>query len=356
MTSTPDDGVAYCTPEDVQAAIDQADGIRLNKVIYQACRAASREVEGECHRRFYPVTGTVYPSFRHVAGDTLWMNSQDHEIIALDTLVVDGTTLTEGTDYYLDRPAGQGPPYTAIRLYRDATAAWPSDQRDIVAVGRFGGHCGSEPAGILASSIAAASTTTMTVTDSSVLGVGDLILVDAERVVVTGKASSATGATLSGNLTTDMSEVLIAVSSGALVHAGETVMVGAERMFVEDVAGNNLVVRRAVNSSTLAAHTAGDAVWAPRLCTITRGAAGTTAGAHGTASELFRNVPPSLIHEAAMARAIDYVEQAKAGYSRTAGAGDNRRESGGTGVQAAVAAAREAAYTAYGRQGRIGGW
>lgn len=351
--STPDE-VAYCTRELVQATVDQPDTYRLNKAIDDACRAGARELEGVLHRRFYPVTGVRYPDPRRVSGDTLWMNTMDDEILALDSLVSEGTSLTEGTDFYLERPGAVGPPYTAVRLFRDTAAAWPTDVRDLAGAGRFGGSESTVEAGILASSIAAASTSTMTVTDSSLVGVCDMVLIDSEQVVVVDKAASATGATLTGDVAADEAVRLIPVSSGALVCRGEMILVGAERLFVEDVVGNGLMVQRAQAGSVLSDLPSGATVYAPRLCTIRRGQAGTTAAAHATASTLYRNVAPSLVVEANLALAINYVEQGKSAYARTAGAGDHRRSTGGTGVAAAIAAAVDAADRAYGRHGRIG--
>jgi hypothetical protein len=353
LTTTPDQ-VAYCTREQVQAILDQSNATRLNRAIDDACQAGARQLEGVLHRRFYPILGTRYPDPRWVSGDTLWLNHMDHEIQALTSLTVDGTALAEGTDFYLDLPGGDGPPYTAIRLYRDTAQAWPTDPRDIVSVGSFGGSSTVDAAGILAASITTAGAVSMTVTDSSLLGVGDMALIDSEQVIVTEKSSATTTATLSGSVAADESVTTVPVSSGALVQRGEMILVGSERMFVEDVAGNNLIVQRAQHASVLAAHSASDVVYAPRLCTITRGAAGTTAVSHLTAAEVWRNRPPSLVNIANTALAINYLEQGKAGYSRTAGVGDNRRESGGTGVAAAVAASVEAARQAFGRAGRIG--
>lgn len=351
--STPDE-VAYCTREQVQETLDQADALRLNRRIDDACRSGSRDVEGHLHRRFWPQTGTRYLDPRHVAGDTLWVNDIDSEIIALESLTVDGVALTDGTDYYLDLPGGQGPPYIAIRLLRAAGRSWSLEQRGNVAVGQFGGSAGSAPAGTLAAAISTAAVTTMTVSDSAVFGVGDLLLAGTERMLVTGKAQTSTTATVAGTVDADDADTTIPVSSGALVNVGEMILVGAERMYVEDITGNTLIVKRAQGASVLAAHTTSDVVYAPRLTTVKRGAAGTTAATHLSAVDLTRNVPPSQVSEAAAALAINYVEQGKAGYTRTAGVGDNRRATGGTGVAAAVAAALESAYTTYGRKGRIG--
>lgn len=351
--STPAE-VSYCTAEHVQDALDNADAVRLNRLIAGACRAAARDVEGHLHRRFYPHTASVYLEPRRVAGDTLWVNDADTEILSLSALSVDGVTLTEGTDFFLELPGGNGPPYTAIRLIREAGRSWSTVQRGNLATGEFGGSAGSEPAGELAAAIASASVQTITVSDSSLVGVGDLLLVDTERILVWGKAYTTTTATVTGTVDAEESVTTIPVSSGSLVHAGERILVGSERMFVEDVVGNNLIVQRAQQASVLAAHAAADVVYAQRLVTVTRGAAGTTAASHLSGASLVRNLPPSLVVTASAALAINTLEQSKAGYTRTAGIGDNRRQTGGTGVAAAVAAALESAYDTYGRKGRIG--
>lgn len=352
MTTTPDE-VAYCTRERVQATLDQSDAPRLNSVIDAGCRSGSRKVEGITHRRFYPTKAVRYPDpAQHVSGGVLWLNHIDYEFMSLTSLVVDGTTLVEGVDYQLRPEVG---PHTSIKLLDGSSASWPTDLRSIVLTSNeFGASNRTAAAGALAAAIGSTSTTQMTISDSSLVGVGDLVFVDSERVIVVEKVAATTTATLTGTVDADSAVVTVPVSSGALVHAGEMILVGAEWMFVETVAGNNLIVKRAQQSSPLAAHAASDVVYAPRLCTIRRAAAGTTAATHDSAAALSRNDPPSIVQEVALAKAIDASEQGKAGYSRTSGVGDNRRESGGTGVAAAIAAAVDDLYTSYGRQGRIG--
>jgi hypothetical protein len=350
---TAPDEVAYCTREKVQKALDQADAPRLNSVIDDACRSASRDIEGACHRRFYPVTGIRYPEPYHVSGGVLWLNTRDNEVISLVTVVVDGDTLTEGIDYYLDGEGG-GAPYTALRLYSGASRGWSLQPRGNVLTGDFGGSGATADAGALGAAITTTTAVQMTVTNSAVVGVGDLVTVGSERVIVVDKSLATTTATLTGTVAAESSTTTIPVSSGALVNAGEMILVGAERMYVEDVAGNNLIVKRAQNASVLAAHAASDVVYAPRLCQIRRGAAGTTADDHLIGAALVRNLPPSQVSDTALALAENYAEQAKSAYGRLSGAGDNRRASGGTGVTAGIGAAVESLYRAYGRKGRIG--
>lgn len=345
------DEVAYCTREKVQKTLDQADAPRLNSVIDDACRSAAREVEGLCHRQFYPWTGTRYPEPYHVAGRVLWLNTRELEVCTLTAVVVDGTTLVAGTDYYLD---GGSAPYTALRLYDGSSRSWSTTPRGNALTGTFGGSDGTADAGALAAAITTTSAVQMTVTNSAAVGVGDLVLVDTERVVVVDKTLVTTTATVTGTVAAESAVTTIPVSSGALVNAGEMILVGAERMYVEDIAGNNLIVKRAQNASVLAAHAAADVVYAPRLCQIRRAAAGTTAATHLIAAALIRNLPPSQVVDVAAGLAMNYSEQGKSAYGRLSGAGDNRRAAGGTGVTAGLAAAKDALYTSYGRKGRIG--
>lgn len=341
------DAVGYTTRERIQATLEQADSVRNNRRIDECVQAGSRDVEGLCHRLFYPTSATRYPDPRWVSGDTLWVNDRDHEILALTGLLVDGTALTAGTHYYLDYAT---PPYVAVRLLRDSTAAWSVDQRSIVMVGQFGASADTAAAGALAGSLNGTATQ-VSVTDSSLVGVGDLVTIDSERVLVTEKLLIDTGVTVgAAGVASSTSATLVPVSSGAGIKTGELIMIGAERMFVEQVAGNNLVVKRAANASTLAPHVSTDIVYAPRSITIVRGATGTTAASHLTAAPLLRNNPPGLVQELATAYALNYLEQGGAAYARVVGSGDNARQATGGGVQSIEADT----YTAYGRKGRIG--
>jgi hypothetical protein len=347
MASTLDE-VCYTTRERVQQTVEQADSVRNNRRIDDCVRAASRDVSGRLHRRFWPQTAVRYPDVRWVAGSTLWLDHADYEVLALTSIVVDGVTFVENVDYYLDYQHESGA-YSAIRLIRESSAAWSSIQRGIVLTGTFGGSNGSDAAGDLVATINS-SVTQLTVTNSALAGVGDLLLADSERMLVTEKEFIDSTATVTGSVAASNATTTIPVSSGALLNTGEVILVGAERMFIESISGNNLTVKRAANASVLAAHASPDVVYVPRLCTVRRAAAGTTAAAHTAGADLTRNAPPSLIAETALALAINYVEQGASGYARTIGSGESERQASGRGIADVFADA----YTAYGRKGRQG--
>ena len=320
--------VAYCTREMVQHALGQSDTVRNNTGIDRAILSAARDIENTwTHHRFYPTTATRYPDpRRRLMGNILDLDHIDYEMCSIATLTTSGTALIEGTDFYLE-PEGD-PPYTSVRLFRSSSAAWPSDERSIVITGQQGASNATAPGGALAGAINA-SVTEMLIPDSTIIGVGDLVTIGSERVIVTGKTLTTTTATVSGSVAAQTGERAITVSSGALINEGELIGIDSERMFVESIAGNVLTVKRAENGSLIQAHSNGTTVYAYRTCTIARGQTGTTAASHSQGDALLVNDPPPLVREAALALAEVHLEQSKSGWNRTVGTGDAEREAVG---------------------------
>ena len=52
--------VWYCTREDVKRALDVKETVQSNGQIDRRIAASTDSIEGLCHRRFYPWTGTRY--------------------------------------------------------------------------------------------------------------------------------------------------------------------------------------------------------------------------------------------------------------------------------------------------------
>lgn len=211
----------------------------------------------------------------------------------------------------------------------------------------FGYRADEGPAGALAEALDA-SETAVDVTDSAAIGVGDLIRVDSERMVVTGKTMLTTGQTINADLAATSSATSVAVDDGTAFALGETVLVGAERMAVDDIAANTLIVRRAVDGTTLAAHTSGATVYAPRTLTVVRGAAGTTAATHTTATAITVHQPPGPIRSLAVAEVLWALQQETSGYARAIGSGDAARQASLSGITAL----RRTVYEQYGRLAR----
>jgi len=318
----------YASREALKAAAN-VNGVDEDAALDRVLQAASRAVERSTRRRFYPSVETRvydYPA-RDRGPYRLWL---DGDLLEVESLTSAGVEIA---DYFLE-PANYGPPYNRIEIDLAGGESFQSGdtwQRQVAVEGVWG-YCDDEAAAGALAEADDGSETALDVTDSSLVGVGDLIHIGDERLVVTEKALLTTGTTIAADLAADNAEVTVAVASGPAVKKGEIVTVDAERLLVVDVAGDNLVVKRAWDGSVLAAHTSGATVYAPRTLTVVRGAAGTTAATHSSGAAIARNVPPGLVTELVIAEAIAAREQEKSGYGRNVGQGDGARELRGVGL------------------------
>jgi hypothetical protein len=341
-------GIWYATREDVKRALDAAETARNDAQVDRAIESGSRTIEGLTHRRFYPELATRYfpwPNHQHARPWRLWLDQ--HELISVTTLVAGGTTIP-ATDYFLE-PANDGPPYTHVEIdlaSGSAFAAGSTHQRAIAITGLFGHSADEAPAGALAEALDG-SETGVDVTDSSLVGVGTILKCEAERMLVTGRSMLDTGQNSSA-LTASSSDVAITGITAGTIKVGEVLLVDSERMLVVDVAGTTLTVKRAWDGSALAAHSGGADIYAPRSLTVTRGALGTTAATHADATALTKHVVPALVRDLAIAEAINQLQQETSGYARVIGEGENARE--GTGRS--LFDLRRDTITAYGRKAR----
>lgn len=312
----------YASREAIASAFDAKTTAYLSDTIDRLAEQASRTIERETHRIFYPSIETkVYGRSGRALplnDSTLWL---EDDLLSLTSISVDGTTVTDAAV----QPALYGAPYNRV----DFIDASSIGGEVATIVGVWGFSQDLAPAGALSGAISSTSATTCTVSNSALVGVGDQLLIDSERVVVTGKASSDTTANTAGALTASAAETTVPVNTGSLVKIGETITIDSERMRVLDIASNNLLVRRAVDGSVLATHANPSDVYAPRLLTISRANAGTTAATHSDAATVQRNVPPPLVTELAIAIAQATLGQEQAGWNLTIGEGEGQRESTG---------------------------
>lgn len=343
-------GAWYCTREDVKHALDVKETARSDAQVDRAIEAATSDVDGLTHRRFYPQVGTRYFDWPSAQGGRAWrLWLDDIEVVSLDSLVAGGATIP-AADYLLE-PVNSGPPYNRIEIdlsSSSAFAAGNTHQRAIAATGLWCGCPAEEaPAGALAEALDATETG-VDVTDSAAIGVGNIIKVDSERMIVTGKQMLDTGQNLGGNLTASTADVTVPVSTGSAYAVYEVILIDSERMLIVDIAGNNLTVKRAWDGTVLAAHTSGADIYAPRTLVVTRGALGTSAAAHSSSAAIVRHVVPGLVRNYAVALSLDTLLQERSGYAREVGSGDNAREASGRGLRAL----RDDVITAYGRKAR----
>ncbi|MGW9058908.1 hypothetical protein [Streptomyces sp. NPDC055733] len=310
----------YATREDVQRALDVQPSAGSARQIDRALQSASRDVDGLCHRTFYPWLGERrfdWPGSQYRPSWRIWLDDQG--LISLTSLTSGGTTI-DPADVVLYPQAG--PPYTRIETSLGSSAAWgggPTSQQTIAVTGLWGYTLDEATDGGLATAVVSTAATTLTVdaATSTTVGVGSVLRIDTERLLVTGRTMADTGQTLAADLGAQKKDGVVAVADSAVFAVDETLLVDGERCRITDIAGDTLVVERAVDGSTLAAHTAGAALYAPRALAVTRGALGTTAVAHADGAPVWRWEPPGLVRDLTIANALNRVLQEQAGYART---------------------------------------
>lgn len=322
----------YVTREDIESTLDVKASAYMARQVDRACRAGSRMVDGFCHRVFYPVQATRTFDYPGPDATALRLLLHEQEILSATLITSDGVTIPAGTGYLL-RP-DIGPPFHTVEINRDGPSSFAGGpQRAISITGLWAGAPNTESsASTLESAIVSTTATTISV-NTAIDGIGSIIRIDDERMIITGKAF-ATGPLTSSSLTAAANSTSVTVADGSLFTQFETILIDSERMTVEDIAGNTLLLKRARGGTPLAAHSSGAQIYWQHTLRVERGALGTTAATHLDNAAISLWEPPSPVAALARAYALDVFLQENAGYARTAGSGDNERPVTGQGVKA----------------------
>lgn len=339
------------TRETVRDALDVAENLRDNTSIDRAIASATRTVEGRLHRRFYPFEGVRYfdwPNASSRSSFRLWLD--DNDLISASSIVSGGVALTP--DQYLLRRSDSHPdgPFTHVEINLGTSGAFSAGittQEAIAITGVWGFTDDEEQIGELSAPLAASASATAQITWSTMdFGVGTILRIGTERMIVRGRTMIDTTQNLAVALDEDLNGTTVAVADGTAFAPDEILLVDAERMRVNDIAGNNLIVTRAYDGTALAAHLFGADVYALTGATLARAQLGTAIAAHSASDAVYRHLVPSLIGELTVAYAENDLLQRRSGYSRTVGSGDNERESSGRGLTQILRDAQ----AAYGRK------
>lgn len=330
--------VFYVTREEVQDAFDVREAAHRSAQIDSAIAGASDDIDGWLNRHKHglaPRTATRYfdwPSRNFSASWRIWFD--ENELISA-TSITAGTTVIASGDYFLE-PVNSGPPYTYVELDLSSTASFTNSgthQRAVAIVGKWGINDDQLPAGALAEALDG-SETAVDVTDASLVGVGSVLLVEDERMLVTGRSALTTTQVLGSAMNALKNDQTVDVVDGTLLHVGETLLIDSERMKITDITGNNATVIRAYDGSTLASHLLGATIYAYRTLTVERGALGSTAATHSTATAVTKWDVPALVHDLAKAEAMTRLEQEFSAYAARVYSDEAERDSSGTEVVA----------------------
>lgn len=316
----------YATRGEVKTALDVKLTADYDNHVDSALVRAADDIDGMLHRRFYNILTTQYvdwPNFQRAYPWRIWLNEREIADVTTPVPVVTsgGNVIPANTIFW--GPWNYSPPFTFLELDRSSSSSFgqgATPQRDVAITALFGYWLKTRPAGALAGAVGDTTGTSITVTDSSLADVGDVLTIGSEKMLVTQTAMATTGQTQSGAGCSTASEAdnQLTVADGTKLHASEVVQLDAERMYVEYVTGNVATVIRSYDGSVLATHS-NATVYALRALTVTRGDFGTTAATHSSADAITAEVVPGLIKELAIAEALNGVLQKTTGYARVTG-------------------------------------
>lgn len=369
----------YCNRDDVMRAPDFKPGLITTGQVDRALQRGAETIEGQLHRKFYPVDETVFwdwPNYQYAYPWRLWLNR--HDLVCLTQLQSPGNSggtggVTVPLWQVIPGPVNRrrGWPYTRVDLDRSTVAAWgtgPTPQNAIWLTGTWGFTADADDITTTAASTSSADAT-FTVADGSQCGAGDVLILGysrgaaafpaflgtagsvqpylGERVIVQDKTAADTGLAQGAGCTAaqDNDDALTFTGSGQL-HAGEVIELDQERMLVEQIANGVATVHRAWDATALAEHTAGTEIFALRQLTVLRAQLGTAAATWNSGTAVWRHRPPQTIRDLNLAEALNQVLQEQAGYSRTIGSGEAAMPAPGT----ALAELWDEARTGYGRK------
>jgi hypothetical protein len=349
---------SYTTRETVKRALDQGEVARNNVNIDRCIQTASRLAEGLCHyKAFYPHLDTKHfdwPNSQGALPWRLWLD--DHALISVTSMTSGGVVIATG-DIFLEPNRG-GPPFNRLELSTASSASFGignTHQQDVAVTGLWGLNDDHITVGVLVEGLDAVETgVDVNAAVSARVGVGSLLKIESERMLVTERTQLDTGQNVGGTgLTNGKNDTALVVADGTQFAVGEVLLIDSERVLVTDIAGNTVVIERAFDGSNSAAHTVGSDIYAPRTLTVMRGASGSAAATHATSTAVSVWMVPPAINQMVTAESIHQVMQEQTGWFRTMSASSIF---GGTAKRAATIEAlmdnRDQVYRLHGRKAR----
>ncbi len=343
----------YATREQVKAALDFQETARNNFLIDRAISAASRSIESQLHRIPAPWDGTRYFGYpkRDTSSWRIWLDEND--LISASSVTSGGVAIS-ASDYFLE-PVNVGPPYRSVEIDLDSAAQFTTGdtwQRNIQIVGTWGWWDEQEEAGTLSDTLAAdtADTANITWSQPRVVGVGSLLKIDSERIIVTEMSFVDSSQNTGGALTASAADVSVSVSDSTGFYVGETIRIDSERMLVVDLgSATTITVKRAWDGSVLAAHSTAADIYGRTGIEIARAQQGSSLAAHTSSDVVYRWVVPPLINDLCLAEAVVQLQGEKSAYAKSGGgSGESGFEPSGAGLPAL----RRQVLAAFGRRAR----
>lgn len=305
----------FCTVADVAA--DSLSGVDTAR-IYQAIREASDVLQKEIGW-FIPVTATR--KFRSAA----LFDLRVPPLLSITSISNDSDTLSS-IDYILKPDDGHWMygPYTAILPDPDSTLlySWSGTLNGTVITGTWGlyNRSASISATVADTTQQSDSQTTLKVSNGAKVSPGMVLLIGSEQELVSGwETPSASTTQLNGALTA--TDDTLTVDDSSVLNVGEIIRIEFEQMQVRDIrtSTHQISVARGWNGTTRTTHADNTAVDVYRTVTVERGVNGTTAAVHANGVTISRYFAPDDIQYLCKQIATLIVNKAKSGYQGRTG-------------------------------------
>lgn len=326
----------YCTREQVKRA-GNINGSSFDSRIDRIIEGVSRDFDKATRRFFIPKTETRtyrWPPHQPSRSYILWLDQGLISVTTLQAKAQDSSPTTiSSSDFFLE-PANTGPPYNRIEIDLSSTSAFEAgdtSQRSISVAGLWGYGNDTRSAGTVASGLdSSASATSFVCSDGSLIDAGHSLLIESEQIFVTERTNAQVATeTITSDVAANAATVTIPVDTGSNFNVGEVILINSERMLIESISSNDLTVIRAYDGSTLAAHSSADEVHAFRTLTIERGVNGTTAATHADSTAISVYEPPFDVVSYCVADSLARFAQESAQWGRQVGTGEGAVEFNG---------------------------
>lgn len=352
----------YCTREDVMSSPDIKLTPDMIRHVDSGIEAAVDDIDRLCKRRFWNAIETNvwdWPNFQRSYPWRIWLDAK--EIADRDgtgplgvapvikTGVQSSSPQVIPNSAIFWQPRNYGPPWFGIEISRATSYSFGlsnTPQLDVSIQAVYGYWTQTKLGGTLSAVVSDTTGTSITVSDGAVVGVGDVINIDTEALLIRDRAMTDTSqAQQSGCTTAESSDDVLTVTDGTKYFVDEVLQLDAEWLHVLSITGNKLTVERAYNGTVLDTHSSAE-IYAQRLLTVQRGFGGSTATTHTNSTVITVDIVPSHVRELAIAESLNYVYQKTSAYARTIGE-NTKIVPGGS-----LPDLRSRVYEAYGRKMR----
>ena len=292
-----------------------ADDARLYQAIAEASEFIAKDIGW-----FIPVTATRYFKAPE-AVSTLFIKP----LLEVTSITNDTDALT-GSDYLL-KPDGAHwayGPYSSIVADPDSNLlyTWSDLVNGVTIVGKWGKYnrTASTGATVADTTQQSDSQTTLKVSNGAAVSPGMVLLIGTEQELVTGWGDPTTSVTTLNGAVAATDET-ITLTNASLVNVGEVLRVDFEQWYVRDrrTSNNTISVIRGWNGTARTTHTTSTAVDVYRTVTVERGVNGTTAAAHANGVSISRHVVPADVNGLCRQIATLIVNKALSGYQGRVG-------------------------------------